>query len=55
MEFRIRKNGKYLDVSLHDGGTVIYLGLLDDKERIDLARKLEEAVDDITDGIENDD
>lgn len=55
MEFRIRKNSIYLDVSIREGGTVIDLGLLDDKERIELARKLEEAVDDLMAGIEHDD
>lgn len=54
MEFKIRKNQRYLDVTVRDGNTVIELGLLDDKERLALARTLEEAIDELTEGLNAD-
>lgn len=47
MRFKIRSNGKYVDVSVTDGGTTIDLGLLDDKECLAPVESLQEAMDEI--------
>ena len=52
MEFDIRKNTRYLNVKVTEGRTVIDLGVLDDRERIELARQLKEAIDELLEGID---
>lgn len=55
MEFKIRKNQGariYLDVQVIDGNTKIDLGLLDDKQRMELASTLTEAAADLLEGLE---
>ena len=54
MDFLIRKNSRYLDVTVRHGSTVIELGLLDSRECFALARILEEAVDELTSLLEDD-
>ena len=48
MDLKIRWVDKYADVTVREGGTVIEMGLLDEEERIALARALEEAADELT-------
>jgi len=52
MEFKIRKNTVYLDVKLKHDGTIIELGLHDEKERKALANILLDAASELLDGIE---
>lgn len=53
MEFKIRKNTVYLDVQLKHDGTIIDLGLHDDKERKELAAVLLEAASELLEGLED--
>ena len=53
MEFKIRKNAVYLDVKLKHDGTLIELGLHDEKERKALANILLDAASELLDGIED--
>ena len=52
MEFKIRKNTVYLDVKLKHDGTIIELGLHDEKERKALADILIDTASELLDGIE---
>ncbi len=54
MKFNIRNLSVYKDVNVEVNGTSIGLGLLDKRERLELARTLEEAVDELMEGLEKD-
>lgn len=47
MRINIRRNGRYLDISITDGGTAIDLGLLDECEARSFADTLQEAIDEV--------
>ena len=47
MKIQCRKVDKYMEVNITEGNIKYSLGLLDDKERIALARIFEEAIDEL--------
>ena len=51
MEIVIHWNTKYQDISIHDGGTTIDLGLHDERERKELAQKFLTAAEELLDGL----
>ena len=53
MEILIRKNTIYLDVKVKYGNTTIEIGLLDDKERKELAQILLGAASELLDGLDD--
>lgn len=52
MELDIRKCNQYLEVKVKAGNSVIDLGLFDDKERKELALELQQAIDELMNGLD---